>query len=64
MKIEEKLTLLKNTIQEIKNFSDNIDNHNFYKKKIDELNIEILRLKKGIKESVEELEEFVEDQNA
>ena len=61
MKIDEKISLLKKIIQEIKNISENIDDDNIYKKKVDELNKELLRLKKGISESVEELEEFLEE---
>ena len=64
MKIDEKISLLKKIIQEIKNISENLDNDNNFEKKIDELNKELLGLKKGIRESVEELEEFLEEENA
>jgi len=64
MKIEEKISLLKKTINEIKNISQNLDHDYESKKKIEELNNEIMSLKKGIRESAEELEEFIEDQNA
>ena len=64
MKIEDKISLLKKTIKEIINISRKIDHNSTNKKKIDELNTEITNLKKGIKESVEELEEFIEDNNA
>ena len=64
MKIDEKISLLKKIIQEIKNISENLDNDNIFEKKIDELNKELSNLKKGIKESVEELEEFLEEENA
>ena len=64
MKIDEKISLLKKIIQEIKNISENFDNDNIFEKKIDELNKELSGLKKGIKESVEELEEFLEEENA
>jgi len=64
MKIEEKISLLKKTINEIKNISQNLDHDYESKKKIEELNKEIMSLKKGIRESAEELEEFIEDQNA
>ena len=40
--------------------SEKIDNNQLYKNKIEQLNNEILRLKKGISESVEELEELEE----
>ena len=64
MKIDEKISLLKKIIQEIKNISENLDNDNNFEKKIDKLNKELLGLKKGIRESVEELEEFLEEENA
>ena len=64
MKIDERISLLKKIIQEIKNISENLDNDNNFAKKIDELNKELLGLKKGIRESVEELEEFLEEENA
>ena len=59
MKIDEKISLLKKIIQEIKNISENLDNDNISEKKIDELHKELSGLKKGIRESVEELEEFL-----
>ena len=64
MKIEEKISLLKKTIKEIKNISENLDNDYISEKKIEELNVEIKRLKNGIKESAVELEEFIKEQNA
>ena len=64
MKIDEKISLLKKIIQEIKNISENLDNDNIFEKKIDELNKELSGLKKGIKESVEDLEEFLKEENA
>ena len=64
MKIEEKISLLKKTIKEIKNISENLDDDNKFEKKIDKLNKELSELKKGIRESVEELEEILEEENA
>ena len=64
MKIEEKISLLKKTISEIKKISEKLDNDYVYEKKIAELNEEISRLKNGIKESAEELEDFIKEQNA
>ena len=64
MKIEDKISLLKKIIKEIKNISENLDNDNDFEKKIDALNKELLGLKKGIRESVEELEELIEEENA
>ena len=63
MKIKEKVSLLKKTIKEIKNISKNLDHDYAYEKKIKELDKEIQRLKSGIRESAEELEEFIKDQN-
>tara|TARA_B100001175_G_C19295812_1_gene535741 strand:+ start:498 stop:692 length:195 start_codon:yes stop_codon:yes gene_type:complete len=64
MKIDEKIYLLKKTINEIKDISENLDNDNILEKKIKELDKELSRLKKGISESIEELEEFLEEDNA
>ena len=64
MKIDEKISLLKKIIQEIKNISENLDSDNISEKKIGELQKELSGLKKGIKESVEDLEEFLEEDNA
>ena len=64
MKIDEKISLLKKIIQEIKNISENLDNDYISEKKTEELNVEIKRLKNGIKESAAELEEFIKEQNA
>tara|TARA_B100000579_G_C22015671_1_gene481535 strand:+ start:50 stop:244 length:195 start_codon:yes stop_codon:yes gene_type:complete len=64
MKINEKISKLKSAIKEIKNISEKLDNDNDFKSKIEELNNEILRLKKGINESVNELEEFLGEEDA
>ena len=64
MKINEKISLLKKTIQEIKNISQNLDGENINQKKFDDLNNELSRLKNGIDESVKELEEIIEEENA
>ena len=50
--------------EEIKNISQKLGNDNVFETKIEELNKEISRLKKGISESVEEIEEFLGEQNA
>ena len=63
MKTEEKISLLKKTIKEIKNISENLDHDFISEKKIEELNKEIKRLKIGIRESADELEEFIKEQN-
>ena len=64
MKIHEKILQLKKNIQDIHNLSKKKDNNQSYKNKILELNNEILRLKKGINESIEELKEFFGDKDA
>ena len=64
MKIYEKILQLKKNIQDIHNLSENIDNDKFYKNKIEELNNEILRLKKGISVSLEDLEDFLGEKDA
>ena len=64
MKINDKISLLKKTIQEIKNISENLNDDNINQKKIDDLNRELARLKNGINESVRELEEIIEEENA
>ncbi len=63
MKIDEKISLLKKTIKEIKKISENLDHDFISEKKIEELNKEINRLKIGIRESADELEEFIKEQN-
>ena len=62
MKIYEKISILKKTIKEIKNISQYSDKDSEIK--ISALNKEILRLKEGISENVEELEKILEEINA
>ena len=64
MKIKEKISKLKKTLKEIKSISKNIENNNDFQTKIEELNKEILILKKGIAENIKELEDFLEEENA
>ena len=64
MKIKEKISKLKKTLKEIKSISANAANNNDFQSKIEELNKEILILKKGIAENVKELEDFLEEENA
>jgi len=64
MTINDKLSQLKKTIEEIKNISEKLGNDNVFETKIDELNKEISRLKKGINESIEELDEILGEENA
>ena len=58
MKIYEKLSKLKKTIQQIKKISQNSNNDNVFEAKIIELNKEIMILKEGISENVKELEKM------
>ena len=64
MKIHEKILQLKKNIQDIHDLSEKTDHNHSYKSKIEELNNEILKIKKGISESVEELEEFFGEEDA
>ena len=64
MTINDKLSQLKKTIEEIKNISEKLGNDNVFETKIDELNKEVSRLKKGINESIEELDEILGEENA
>ena len=64
MTINDKLSKLKKTIQEIKNISEKLGNDNVFETKIDELNKEVSRLKKGINESIDELDEILGEENA
>ena len=64
MKTNDKLNNLKNTIQELKSISSKLEDNKIYKNKIQELNKEIIRLKKGIIENIDELEEFLGDEDA
>ena len=64
MKTNNKINKLKNTIQELKNLTSNLEDNNILKNKIEELNKEIRRLKKGINENIDELEQFLGDKDA
>tara|TARA_Y100001970_G_C13444910_1_gene467545 strand:+ start:82 stop:282 length:201 start_codon:yes stop_codon:yes gene_type:complete len=64
MKISEKISLLKKTIQEIKKISTNLNHETVSQANIRELNQEIKKLKEGISENVEELEKIIEEENA
>jgi len=64
MKTNHKLNQLRSTIQELKNVTSNLESNIILKNKIEELNKEIRRLKKGINDNIEELEQFLGDENA
>ncbi len=63
MTINDKLSQLKKTIEEIKNISEKLGNDNIFETKIGQLNKEISRLKKGINESIDELDEILGEEN-
>lgn len=58
MTINEKLSQIKKTVNEIKYITEKTDNENILKTKIDEMEKEILILKKGIQETIDELDEI------
>jgi len=64
MTITQKLSQLKKTIEEIKNISEKLGNDNVFETKIDELNKEISRLKKGINENIDDLDKILGEENA
>jgi methyl-accepting chemotaxis protein len=64
MTINEKLTQIKTTIEEIKKITDKLGNDNDLELKIEEMAKEISKLKKGIEESVEELDQILGEEDA
>ena len=64
MTINEKLSQIKKTIEEIKNISGKLGNDNALKTQIQEMNNEISRLKKGIIESIDDLDEIIGEEDA
>ena len=64
MTINEKLSQIKKTIEEIKNISGKLGNDNALKTEIQEMNNEISRLKKGIIESIDDLDEIIGEEDA
>ena len=64
MTINEKLSQIKKTIEEIKNTIEKLGNDNALETKIEEMTKEILRLKKGIGESIDELDEILGEEDA
>ena len=64
MTINEKLSQIKTTIEEIKNITQKIEKDNILETKIEEMTKEISRLKKGIGESIDELDEILREENA
>ena len=63
MTINEKLTQIKTTIEEIKKITDNLSNDNALELKIEEMTKEISKLKKGIGESIDDLDQILKEKN-
>ena len=64
MTINKKLSQIKKTIEEIKNITKKLGNDNALETRLEEMTKEILRLKKGIGESIEELDEILGEDDA
>ena len=64
MTVNEKLSQIKTTIEEIKKMTANLGNDNALESKIEEMTKEISRLKKGIGESIDELDQILGEENA
>ena len=64
MTVNEKLSQIKTTIEEIKKITENLGNDNALESKIEEMTKEISRLKKGIGESIDELDQILGEEDA
>ena len=64
MTVNEKLSQIKTTIKEIKKMTANLGNDNVFESKIAEMTKEISRLKKGIGESIDELDQILGEEDA
>ena len=64
MTITEKLSKIKTTIEEIKKITDNLNNDNALELKIEEMTKEISKLKKGIEENIDELDQILVEEDA
>ena len=64
MTINEKLSQIKTTIEEIKKITGNLGNDNALELKIEEMTKEISKLKKGIGESIDELDQILREEDA
>ncbi|MDC0060174.1 hypothetical protein OAJ19_00520 [Pelagibacteraceae bacterium] len=60
----EKLSQIKTTIEEIKKIIGNLGYDNDLESKIEEMTKEISRLKKGIEESIDELDQIIGQEDA
>ena len=64
MTVNEKLSQIKTTIEEIKKMTANLGNDSALESKIEEMTKEISRLKKGIGESIDELDQILGEEDA
>ena len=64
MTINEKLSQIKKTIEDIKNITEKLGNDNALESKIEEMTKEISKLKKGIGESIDELDQILGEEDA
>ena len=64
MTVNEKLSQIKTTIEEIKKMTANLGNDNALESKIEEMTKEISRLKKGIGESIDEIDQILGEEDA
>ena len=64
MTVNEKLSQIKTTIEEIKKMTANLGNDNDLESKIEEMTKEISRLKKGIGESIDDLDQILGEEDA
>ena len=64
MTVNEKLSQIKKTIEEIKKMTKNLGNDNVSESKIVEMTKEISRLKTGIEESIDELDQILGEEDA
>ena len=64
MTVNEKLSRIKTTIEEIKKMTGYLGNDNVLESKIAEMTKEISRLKKGIEESIDELDQILGEEDA
>jgi prefoldin subunit 5 len=60
----EKLSQIKTAIEEIKKITVNLGNDSALESKIEEMTKEISRLKKGIGESIDELDQILGEEDA
>ena len=64
MTVNEKLSQIKTTIEEIKKMTANLGNDSALESKIEEMTKEISRLKKGIGESIDDLDQILGEEDA